>query len=213
MDMSAQVFGSLVQSERDYLYRFALTKLRNPVDAEEAVQETLLAGLESGARFEGKSTLRTWLTAILKFKIIDTHRRNAREPLFVEKFDDVNVDNNNTLYDERAGWTQAATWGNPDAELEQKRFWLLLESCLDELPPAAARAFYLSEIEGADTEVICKELCISLSNCWVILHRARAALRASLDAKWINPNMKESNKHTKMNGTKRKTNSRNISAA
>jgi RNA polymerase sigma-70 factor, ECF subfamily len=185
MDMSGQVFGRLIENERDYLYRFALTRLRNPVEAEEAVQETLLAGLEAGARFEGKSTLRTWLTAILKFKIIDTHRRKSREPLFAEKYDDVNDGHSDTLVDDLR--EQAAAWGDPEQALQQKRFLLLLENCLSQLPPATARAFYLREIEGADTDAICKELCISPSNCWVMLHRARAMLRADLEQRWISP--------------------------
>jgi RNA polymerase sigma-70 factor, ECF subfamily len=185
MDMSTQVFGSLVQCERDYLYRFALTKLRNPVDAEEAVQETLLAGLESGARFEGKSTLRTWLTAILKFKIIDIHRRHSKEPLqaasFPSQHDD---DDKHYMYDTEQ---VAATWGDPHQALEQKRFFDFLQNCLSDLPPSAARAFYMREIEGAETEAICKELHITPSNCWVVLHRTRATLKARLEKEWLPP--------------------------
>jgi RNA polymerase sigma-70 factor, ECF subfamily len=185
VDMSAQVFGSLVQSERDYLFRFALTKLRNPVDAEEAVQEALLAGLESGARFEGKSTLRTWLTAILKFKIIDIHRRHGKEPMpvasFVGQHDD---DDKHYTYDAEQ---VAATWGDPHQALEQKRFFDFLQNCLSDLPPSAARAFYMREIEGAETDAICKELHITPSNCWVVLHRTRATLKARLEKEWLPP--------------------------
>jgi RNA polymerase sigma-70 factor, ECF subfamily len=185
MDMSAQVFGSLVQSERDYLFRFALTKLRNPVDAEEAVQETLLAGLESGSRFEGKSTLRTWLTAILKFKIIDIHRRHGKEPLQAASFQNQHDDDDkHYMYDAEQ---VAATWGDPHQALEQKRFFGLLENCLGDLPPSAARAFYMREIEGAETDAICKELRITPSNCWVVLHRTRATLKARLEKEWIEP--------------------------
>jgi RNA polymerase sigma-70 factor (ECF subfamily) len=183
MDMSTQVFGSLVQSERDYLFRFALTKLRNSVDAEEAVQETLLAGLESGSRFEGKSTLRTWLTAILKFKIIDIHRRHGKEPLQAASFQSQHDDDDkHYMYDAEQ---VAATWGDPHQALEQKRFFSLLENCLSDLPPSAARAFYMREIEGAETEAICKELHITPSNCWVVLHRTRATLKARLEKEWI----------------------------
>jgi RNA polymerase sigma-70 factor (ECF subfamily) len=183
--MSAQVFGSLVQSERDYLFRFALTKLRNPVDAEEAVQETLLAGLESGSRFEGKSTLRTWLTAILKFKIIDIHRRHGKEPLPAASFQS-QCDGDDTHYIHDAE-NVAATWGDPEQALEQKRFFGFLENCLSDLPPPAARAFYMREIEGAETEAICKELHITPSNCWVVLHRTRATLKARLEKEWLPP--------------------------
>src|SRR5688572_26765360 len=62
----------------DFLYRFALVRLKNPELAEDAVQETLLAAIQ-GAKFSGKSNERTWLTGILKHKIIDTFRRHQRE--------------------------------------------------------------------------------------------------------------------------------------
>ena len=183
MDMSTQVFGSLIQNERDYLYRFALTKLRNPVDAEEAVQEALLAGLESGSRFEGKSTLRTWLTAILKFKIIDIHRRHGKEPLQAASFQRQH-DDDDTLYMHDAE-KLAAAWGEPHQALEQKRFFGFLQNCLSDLPVSAARAFYMREIEGAETDAICKELRITPSNCWVVLHRTRATLKARLEKEWL----------------------------
>lgn len=183
MDMSAQVFGSLIQDERDYLFRFALTKLRNPVDAEEAVQETLLAGLESGSRFEGKSTLRTWLTAILKFKIIDIHRRHGKQPLQAER-NHYHYDNDGSAAPP-SGEEIPASWGDPYQALEQKRFFGLLQNCLDDLSPAAARAFYMREIDGAETDAICTELSISPSNCWVVLHRARATLKARLESEWM----------------------------
>ena len=66
--------------ERSYLLRYARLQLRDPALAEDAVQETLLAALEGAARFAGKSSLRTWLTGILKHKIIDHLRRAGREP-------------------------------------------------------------------------------------------------------------------------------------
>jgi RNA polymerase sigma-70 factor, ECF subfamily len=205
MDMSTQVFGSLVQSERDYLFRFALTKLRNPVDAEEAVQETLLAGLESGARFEGKSTLRTWLTAILKFKIIDIHRRHGKEPLQAASFQGQHDDDDkHYMYDTEQ---VAATWGDPHQALEQKRFFGFLENCLSDLPPSAARAFYMREIEGAETDVICKELRITPSNCWVVLHRTRETLKARLQKEWVVPDAKN---RRSGRGTKADPVSRNV---
>lgn len=62
----------------DYLYRFALARLRDPHQAEDAVQETMLAAIKSN-NFEGDSSARTWLTGILKHKIIDLQRKQIRE--------------------------------------------------------------------------------------------------------------------------------------
>ena len=68
-----------IERERSYLLRYALLQLRNPAQAEDAVQETLLAALEGRDRFSGRSSLRTWLTGILKHKIIDAIRRKSRD--------------------------------------------------------------------------------------------------------------------------------------
>jgi len=68
-----------IERERSYLLKHARLQLRNPVQAEDLVQETLLAGLEGAARFSGKSSVRTWLTGILKHKIIDQFRLSSRE--------------------------------------------------------------------------------------------------------------------------------------
>ncbi|WON83831.1 sigma factor [Chromobacterium haemolyticum] len=68
-----------IEAERPYLFRYALAQLREKDAADEVVQETLLAALESRASFSGKSTLRTWLTSILRFKLIDALRRKGKE--------------------------------------------------------------------------------------------------------------------------------------
>ena len=64
---------------RAYLMRYALLQLRDQTAAEDAVQETLLAALQTASNFAGRSSVKTWLVGILKHKIIDTHRRQARE--------------------------------------------------------------------------------------------------------------------------------------
>src|SRR5688572_33451321 len=72
-------FRSRVERERPYLLRYAALQLRDRHAAEDAVQETLLAALAGEAAFAGRSNLRTWLTGILKHKIIDAIRRASRE--------------------------------------------------------------------------------------------------------------------------------------
>ena len=73
-----------IEQQRGYLLRYASLQLRDAGAAEDAVQDTLIAALEGLDRFSGKSSLRTWLTGILKHKIIDHMRRQSREqPLVV----------------------------------------------------------------------------------------------------------------------------------
>src|SRR6187399_579214 len=83
MDTNRTEQGALLATQLgehlDYLRRFARSRMRDEDLAEEAVQETLLAALESGDRFGGRAKLRTWLTGILLHKIHDEFRRGARE--------------------------------------------------------------------------------------------------------------------------------------
>jgi len=72
-------FRTLVESLRPYLLRYATLQLRDAAAAEDAVQDALLAALSAEASFAGRSNLRTWLTGILKHKIVDAIRRQNRE--------------------------------------------------------------------------------------------------------------------------------------
>jgi RNA polymerase sigma-70 factor (ECF subfamily) len=178
-----------IESHRPYLLRYALAQLRDGQLAEEAVQEALVAALEGIAGFHGRSTLRTWLTSILRFKVIDLQRRAVAERANVvldeetESTDDAWLDD---LFDGTGHWREAPqSWSNPEAALEQRRFWEAFERCLDRLPPTGGRVFFQREVLGEETETICKAEGITPSNCWVILHRARIALRACLEKNWF----------------------------
>ena len=179
-----------IESHRGYLLRFALAKLRDAQHAEEVVQEALLAALDGIGSFAGESRLRTWLTSILKFKIIDFQRRiiSERAHFAVAPEDDDSADPEwmDRLYDATGHWSpRLGEWANPDGALEQKQFFDVFERCMDKLPNAASRVFFKREVMGVDTDDICKEEGISASNCWVMLHRARLALRECLDRNWF----------------------------
>lgn len=172
----------------DYLYRYALLQLRNEAAAEDAVQETLLAALGAWERFSGQSSVRTWLTGILKHKILDIFRRQAREPSLVRNADDPEAELamlERALFDATGHWTAPVqSWGDPHASLEQQRFWAAFVLCLEALSSMQARVFHLRELDGFSTEEICKELNISSTNCWVMLHRARLGLQQCLETRW-----------------------------
>jgi RNA polymerase sigma-70 factor (ECF subfamily) len=144
---------------RPQLLSFAMRRLRNRDQAEDAVQETLLAALEGMERFGGGSSLGTWLTGILKHKIVDALRASSRE----EPLD----------YDE-----DVAHGSDPEDELARRRLLHAVDAGLKQLPSCAARVFVLREVMGMDTAEVCRQLSISSSNCWVMHHRARMRLRA-----------------------------------
>ncbi|MBW2590268.1 MAG: sigma-70 family RNA polymerase sigma factor [Deltaproteobacteria bacterium] len=169
----------------DYLYRFALSRLRDRAAAEDLVQETFLAALHARENFKGRSSVTTWLSGILKHKIIDHFRKESREqPVedvepFTPTFDD--------LFDEKGKWKIGPSkWTVSPLELyEQKEFWRILALCLSELSDRLARIFTLRELEELSTKEICKVFDISATNCWVMLYRARMLLRRCLEINWF----------------------------
>ena len=180
-----------IESQRPYLVRYALAQLRDPELAQEAVQEALLGALEGLARFDGRSTLRTWLTSILRFKVIDLQRRLVAERRNVALDGDEALAGGDDpwlegLFDEAGHWREAPqAWSSPEAAFEQRRFWEAFERCLDRLPEAGGRVFFKREVMGEDTAAICESEGITESNCWVILHRARQGLRKCLEKNWF----------------------------
>jgi RNA polymerase sigma-70 factor (ECF subfamily) len=171
---------------RPMLLRFARLQLRDEAAAEDAVQECLLAALAAEKQFAGNAALRTWLTAILRNKIVDHIRRGAREPSVQIIDDDGDERDFDALFQADGHWAEPpADWGDPQRTLENKRFHDVLEACMDVLPAKIARVFMMREFLGLETEEICKELSISATNCWVALYRARMRLRECLQLNWF----------------------------
>lgn len=176
----------------DYLFRFAMLRVRDRAKAEDLVQETFLAALKGRDSFSGDSTEMTWLTGILKHKIFDHFRRQSREaPLAGADFPEPPGDD---PFDARGHWaTRPGEWGgNPADLLQQRAFHEQLRKCIETLPPNHASAFILREIDGAGTKEICKVLGVTETNLWVILHRARARLRECLETRWFGRTGRES---------------------
>ena len=178
-------FRAQIESQRAYLLRYARLQLRDAEAAEDAVQEALLAALAGERGFAGRSNLRTWLTGILKHKIVDAMRRSSREQPLAGAAE-AELSDLDALFVQDGHWRDPpAGWDDPDRALEQKQFFAALEMCLERLPARTARAFLMREHLGLETEDICKELEITSTNCWVMLYRARVTLRQCLEATWF----------------------------
>lgn len=178
-----------VERYGDYLYRFTLIRVRDPNLAEELVQETLVAALQARERFAGTSSERSWLTGILKHKIVDHFRRRSRE----QPVEDIEpwTDALREPFDDAGHWRMLegvgpTEWGQDASQaVQQKEFQDVLQQCLAKLPARIAAAFTLREIEELKTREICKILAISPTNLWVMLHRARIQLRQCLELRWF----------------------------
>lgn len=174
---------------RDYLLRYALYKLRDETLAEDAVQETLIAALQAHDNFAGNASIKTWLTGILKHKIVDAQRRAARDPLLLDSRDDEESDRSDldTLFDSTGHWGSDAPreWDRPEAALENRAFWQTYKECATRLPKRTALVFAMRESLGYEIEDICHNLDITATNCSVLLYRARMSLRICLEKNWF----------------------------
>jgi RNA polymerase sigma-70 factor, ECF subfamily len=184
--MTEPDFASSCNTHRGYLLRVAMLQLRDNDLAEDVVQDTLLAALQGATGFSGRSSLKTWLTGILKHKIVDAIRRKAREPAFATFEEESQLDDFDALFDNTGHWENPpADWGDPESQLSRQQFFDIVQFCLEKLPPNTARVFMMREVMELTGDEICKELTITSTNLWVILYRARVALRQCLEQNWF----------------------------
>jgi RNA polymerase sigma-70 factor (ECF subfamily) len=170
------------------LYKYALVQTRDPHKAEEAVQETLLAALQGRDRYTASASARTWLIGILKHKIIDMFRHDAREVQLEDPDEEtyLDADEIDAMFIPNGHWrVKTAEWGDPEELLERGQFMEILQRCLDALPPRLARLFMLREVMEEESENICQDLAITPTNLWTMLYRARLGLRQCLDRNWV----------------------------
>ena len=169
----------------DYLYNYTISRVNDSELAKDLVQETFFAGLKSAENFKGEAAERTWLISILKRKIIDHYRKvnsaKGKAEIRVGNFIDNDGQDSNWLE------TQVADPfdGNAEDILQNEELGLAIHDCMAKLPEKQATVFKMKTVQGIDTEEICKELNITASNLWVIVHRARTALVACLESNWF----------------------------
>jgi RNA polymerase sigma-70 factor (ECF subfamily) len=170
-----------VDAYGDALFRFAIQRVKQVEAAEDLVQETFLAAVQSRDRFKGQSTEKTWLFSILKHKLIDYYRKQkTRSGSELLTADEEAVDR---MFKSDGQWQTAPShWShNPGKSHEVRAFLDAFYHCLGDLPERNAKVFAYREIDGLSTTEICKYLEITTSNCWVILYRARMLLRKCLE--------------------------------
>ncbi len=171
----------------DVLYRYARSRVRHREVAEDLVQEVLLAAIQSRDRFQGHSTVRTWLLSILRNKVAD-HYRNAAKSVVPIEFDSIDAKEpvRSRYFTAKGLWkTALSAWKAPNHALENREFWIVVDDCLRRLPRSLASAFSLREVESRDTAEVRQILNLSEANLRVRLHRARLLLRECLERHWF----------------------------
>ena len=175
-----------VDAHGDRLFRYALSRVRDERAAEDLIQETLIAAFKSRERFKGESSELTWMIGILRNKIFELYRRQAKEaPL--ESGDD---DRESGFFEGRHWSAEAAPrdWGGePAAQAETAEFSEALGKCLDALTVNVARAFILREMEGLEPKAAAEALGVPPGHLAVLLYRARMRLRRCLEKNHFAP--------------------------
>jgi RNA polymerase sigma-70 factor, ECF subfamily len=153
-------------AHRGYLVRFAQRKLHDPMLAEDVVHDVFEAVLSGRAAFAGRAALRSWLTAILKNKIVDLVRQRAG-------FDSLDSDDGDGPAD-----TVPCPQPRPDEVAEQRQALARTLARIDALPAGLRDVVHLRVLQDQPTEAVCAALAISEENLFVRLHRARKQLAA-----------------------------------
>ena len=175
-----------LEQHGDYLFGYAMLKIKDTHIAEDLVQETLLAAIAAKDSFAGQSSVRTWLIGILKHKIIDHFRRQNRTIAIDDWVENDELASLDRFFNANGHWIQKpAAFPDPESAFQHNEFWHVFQQCLAGLKPKQAEVFVSKAFYGLSNDEICKHLSITSTNCWVLMHRARLSLIQCLKKNWI----------------------------
>jgi RNA polymerase sigma-70 factor (ECF subfamily) len=168
-------FASLVSKYHTRLLRFAETMVPSRAVAEEVVQDTWLGVVRGIDRFEGRSSVKTWLFHILANRARTAGAREARSVPLGDPLEG--------RFDASGEWSQPPEpWSDAvDARVVADKLASRVKACLPELPPAQRQVLVLRDVEGLEAPEVCELLGISAGNQRVLLHRARSHVRGLLE--------------------------------
>lgn len=182
-----------VNSYGDCLYNYAVYRINDKDEAQDLVQETFLSGIKAKDTFRGECTEKTWLITILKRKIIDHYRKKSTQSIQTSIGSDKVAAGYEQFFQQDGDfedhWSKEGkpcSWSvNGLQKMETKEFYDVLNKCLGVLPQKWASVFCMKNMEDMETENICKELNVSTSNYWIIMHRAKLQLRKCIEIGWF----------------------------
>jgi len=184
-------FDELVNQHHSALIRMAMGYVADREVAEEVVQDTWMAVIESLNRFEGRSSLRTWICGILIHKAKDRGIRERRHTTFsaFESYDD---DNDEAVDPSR--FQQTGEWAGhwafppqpwddqtPEKLLASQQAVSAMQRAIEALPVTLKEVLILRDVEGVDAKEVCELLKITETNLYVRLHRARERVRVAVE--------------------------------
>lgn len=184
--LNEKQFTDSVYSYSDLLFRFALSRGLEDEEAKDIVQDTYLSAWKNRMTYRGEVSLKNWLFLILKNKITDHFRKTAQR----KKESLLNIGGNDDPYfDEEDHWKHGLypeQWKSPAEEaVQQKEFYNVLQNCSRKMKQIQYRVFLLKYVDGMNSTDICKQLQLTASNYWVLVHRAKVQLRACIQKNWV----------------------------
>lgn len=173
--------NEIVDNYTTILYKRALYLINHKEDAEDIVQDVIVAAFKSIDQFKENSNLRTWLFGILNHKVADYYRNKYKNsnPISLDRY----FNNDGSWKDEHF----FKDWNVTDDSLfEDPTFKNIFDNCIEKLPPKWNIPFKLYYLENKNTDFLCQELGLSTTNIWKILQRSRLQLKDCLEINWFN---------------------------
>jgi RNA polymerase sigma-70 factor, ECF subfamily len=183
------VFEALVARHYATMLAVAQSYVKGRSVAEEVVQETWLGVIKGLDRFEGRSSLRTWIFSILVNQAKTRGVREARSVPFASLAADedepaVDPDRFRGPHESYPGHWRAfpSDWGrSADVRVQERETVRTVMTAIAELPPTQRTVIRMRDVEGYGSEEVCALLGVSEANQRVLLHRARSRVRAALE--------------------------------
>ncbi len=180
-------FSELVDRYHQPLVRLALAFVGDRSVAEEVVQDSWIGVLKGLAKFEGRSSLKTWIFRILTNRAKTRGAREARTVSFSalgQDDDDPAVDPDR--FTRRGSWSDPPRPLHPEKQVLDREMVACAQEEIDRLPPNQRTVITLRDVEGLESAQICNILEISETNQRVLLHRARSKVRRALEQRFAN---------------------------
>ncbi len=180
-------FGELIDRHHSSMLRLARMFLGSEASAEETVQETWLAAIDAIDRFEGRSSLKTWLFSILTNQAKKRAKKDKRTRAWSSLFDDEmdeELSTESDRFDGAGHWTRPPIpWKiNPEERAMKQKLLEVVQMAIEQLPASQQSVVWLRDVEGLSSEEVCRVLELTPGNQRVLLHRGRAKIRDTVEA-------------------------------